>query len=199
MASRAHDRIRQRPTCEPEFLNPQMVGAGNGLERSGGRWLRRRGGGRRISADRRRVRGVTVAQARASVPGAEILPPRGSAQVEALGWEEVFDLPVRRSLRVLENHTGTRTSPSSNQARFLVERTALARSAMAFVTRAGGHGPRCRAIAPAQDQAGTAFSSISTALSPLPRRHRRHRTHRRMARPQPPCRGQGCPGRRYFP
>ena len=105
--------------------------------RSGGSGLRRRGGGRRIPPDRCRLQGVAVAHAWRNFPGAEILPPEARAQVEALGWEEVFDEAGAVVIEGFESHWNP-DEPVVKPGPFqYVERTALARSALTFVTKRG--------------------------------------------------------------
>jgi 2-polyprenyl-6-methoxyphenol hydroxylase-like FAD-dependent oxidoreductase len=70
-------------------------------------------------------------------PGAEILPPEARAQVEALGWENVLDNAGVVIVEGFENHWN-RDEPIVKPGPFLhVERTAMARSALAFVTKRG--------------------------------------------------------------
>src|SRR5436305_296514 len=72
-----------------------------------------------------------------SFKGAEILPPEARAQVEALGWENVFDDAGAAVVEGFENHWN-RDEPVVKPGPFLyVERTALARSALSFVTKRG--------------------------------------------------------------
>jgi flavin-dependent dehydrogenase len=71
------------------------------------------------------------------IPGAEILPPEARAQIEALGWERVFDDGGATLIEGFENHWNL-DEPVVKPGSFLhVERTALARSALAFVARRG--------------------------------------------------------------
>ncbi len=70
-------------------------------------------------------------------PGAEILPPEAGAQVEALGWEGVLHDAGAAVVEGFENHWN-RNEPVVKPGPFLhVERTALARSALTFVTKRG--------------------------------------------------------------
>ena len=70
-------------------------------------------------------------------PGAEILPPEAQAQVEALGWEEVFDEAGAVVIEGFESHWNP-DEPVVKPGPFqYVERTALARSALTFVTKRG--------------------------------------------------------------
>jgi hypothetical protein len=72
-----------------------------------------------------------------SSTGAEILPPDARAQVEALGWGDVFDLAGATAVDGFENHWNP-DQPFLKPGPFLhVERTALARSALAFAIRRG--------------------------------------------------------------
>jgi flavin-dependent dehydrogenase len=84
--------------------------------------------------------GCTVSLLRRPAPsfqGAEILPPEARAQVEALGWNEVFDDADASVVESFENHWN-RDEPFVKPGPFLhVERTALARSALNFVAKRG--------------------------------------------------------------
>ena len=67
----------------------------------------------------------------------EILPPATAAQIEALGWESVFDAAGVVLIDGFENLWNP-DEPVVKPGSFLhVERSALARSAMAFVARRG--------------------------------------------------------------
>jgi hypothetical protein len=72
-----------------------------------------------------------------AIRGVEILPPETRAQVEALGWESVFDEAGAVLIEGFENHWSL-DEPVVKPGFFLhVERSALARSAVAFVARRG--------------------------------------------------------------
>ena len=133
--------------------------------RGGGCRHRRRGGGSGISPDRRRLQCVRCCTGRRGVCRVRrSCPRRRRRRSKPSAGRKFSTMPVRRLLKDLRI-IGTRTSPSSNPARFsIVERTALARSALAFREKAGGDGPRRPAIALAQ-RPGTRrlFASSSMA------------------------------------
>jgi flavin-dependent dehydrogenase len=70
-------------------------------------------------------------------PGVEVLPPEARHQVLALGWTSVFDEAGAVIVEGFENHWNT-AEPTIKPGRFVhVERTSLARAALAFVIRQG--------------------------------------------------------------
>ncbi len=89
-----------------------------------------------------------------SFPAAEILPPEARAQVEALGWEGVFDDAGAAVVEGFENHWN-RDDPVVKPGPFLhVERTALARSALTFVTNRGARILDVRQLPPLENRDG---------------------------------------------
>ena len=70
-------------------------------------------------------------------PGAEILPPAASAQIEALGWAPVFASARAITVEGFENCWNL-DEPVIKAGPFLhVERTTLAQAALAFVVHRG--------------------------------------------------------------